>query len=203
MNGIKSQIHAVPGGMDGEKFSPSGAASVYDLITVGNLIPRKRVDIFLHTVALLKASCPTIKAIILGDGPLRQSLENTVKELNIEENVYFAGHQPNVEDWLRNSKIFVLSSMSEGLSQALIQAMLCGLPAISSNVGEASDLVITGVNGFLVDDFSEESFAENIAYLLRDQKVLAQFSEKARKQAEKCDEFQLALSWDNILSKLN
>jgi glycosyltransferase involved in cell wall biosynthesis len=56
--------------------------------------------------------------------------------LGIDRNVRFAGHQNTVEDWLRKSKVFVLTSDSEGLSLSMMEAMMCGLPAIVSDVGE-------------------------------------------------------------------
>lgn len=198
-HGIETQFHVVPGGMDGEEFAPSGLPAEYDLITVGNLIPRKRVDLFLNIINVVRASRPNIRAVILGDGPLREELENQARDLNLTDSVHFAGHQKEVANWLRRAKIFVLTSESEGLSQAMIQAMLSGLPIVASHVGEAEDLVKNGINGFLVPDWTAASFAGPIIQLLEDVGTLAAFAKAARLSAEKYDVHSLARRWDEIL----
>jgi glycosyltransferase involved in cell wall biosynthesis len=199
---IKTQFHVIPGGMDGNKFCPSRSPAKYDLIIVGNLIPRKRVDIFLHIVSMVHVSHPGIKAVVLGDGPLRESLEFKAKELNLKESVFFAGHQSNVDQWLRLAKIFVLTSETEGLSQAMIQAMLCGLPAVATHVGEAEELIQHGKNGFLIKDMIVDDFVYAINQLIENQTMLQSFSISARKSAERCDVHFLAKKWDAIFEEL-
>lgn len=202
-HGIQSQCYVVPGGMDSKKFSPSVTPSEFDLITVGNLIPRKRVDLFLHIVNIIRHVQPNIRAAIIGDGPLREDLECLTKDLNLNNNVHFASHQKQVAEWLQRSKIFVLTSESEGLSQAMIQAMLCGLPVIGSKVGEAEDLVQEGVNGFLIPSWTAASFAEPIINLLNNQDLYKAFAKEARLSAERCDAQYLADRWNIILKELS
>jgi len=201
-HGVTTQFHVVPGGMDKEMFSPSNVPAEYDLITIGNLIPRKRVDLFLRIVSKVHAACPSIRAIIVGDGPLRESLEAQARELNVQDVVCFAGHQAQVTDYLQRAKIFILTSEWEGLSQSMIQAMLCGLPVIASNVGEIKELVEHEVNGFLLHDFTDIAFTEPIIRLLGDEVERAAFSKAARLAAERCDVHHLARYWDRILNDL-
>jgi glycosyltransferase involved in cell wall biosynthesis len=202
-HGVTTRFHVVPGGMDGNKFAPSEVPANNDLIIVGNLIPRKRVDIFLEIVSKIHAIRPDIRAVILGDGPLRQSLESQVEKLALQGIVYFAGYQNNVAEWLQRTKIFVLTSEAEGLSQAMIQAMLCGLPAVVSRVGEAAELVQDGVNGFLIQDLNTDAYAQPILQLLEDPAMLRSFSKAARQSAERCDVHYLARKWDGILNELS
>lgn len=201
-HGVETQFYVIPGGMDGTKFTPSTLPAEYDLITVSNLIPRKRVDLFLHIINVVRTVRPNIRAVILGDGPLRGELENLARDLNLTESVHFAGHQKQVTDWLRKGKIFVLTSESEGLSQAMIQAMLSGLPVVATQVGEAEELVKNGINGFLLSNWTAASFAEPIIQLLDDVKKHAAFSKAARISAETCDVHYLAHRWDEILNEL-
>lgn len=201
-HGVATQFHVVPGGMDGNTFSPSDEPAEYDLIVVGNLIPRKRVDLFLEIVNMVRAAHPGLRAVVLGDGPLRESLEAQAHALNVHDCVHFAGHQQQVDVWLKRARIFILTSEAEGLSQAMIQAMLCGLPAVVSLVGEAEELVEDGVNGFLVRDMNAEAFAEAVTRLLENQAMLSSFAKAARQSAEKCDVHHLALRWDGILNGL-
>jgi glycosyltransferase involved in cell wall biosynthesis len=200
--GVKTQFHVVPGGMDGIKFSPSEMPSINDLIIIGNLVPRKRIDLFLQIVSKVHAIRPDIRTVVLGDGPLLQTLESQVKKLALQDIVHFAGYQNNVAEWLQQSKIFILTSEAEGLSQAMIQAMLCGLPAVVSHVGEAEELVVNSVNGFLVRDLNVDVFVKAIIKLLDDHAMLSNFSKAARKSAERCDVHYLARKWDEILNEL-
>lgn len=202
-NGVTTRFHVVPGGMDGNKFAPSEGPTDNDLIIVGNLVPRKRVDLFLEIVSKVHAVHPDIRAVILGDGPLRQSLESQVEKLAIQDIIYFAGYQNNVAEWLQRTKIFVLTSEAEGLSQAMIQAMLCGLPAVVSRVGEAEELVQDGINGFLIQDLNTDTFTQAILQLLEDPAMLRSFSKAARQSAESCDVHYLSRKWDGILNELN
>lgn len=202
-HGVKTRFHVIPGGMDGNKFSPTEVPAEIDLIIVGNLVPRKRIDLFLEIVGHVRNIHPDIRAVILGDGPLRESLESHTKELNLQDVVYFAGHQDNVAQWLKQAKLFVLTSEAEGLSQAMIQAMLCGLPAIVSHVGEAEELVQDGVSGFLIQDLDINAFVKAIIRLLENQTMLKDFSKAARQSAERCDVHFLAQKWDAIFDELN
>ncbi len=202
-HGVATQFHVVPGGMDGKKFSPAEKPAENDLIMVGNLVPRKRVDLFLEIVSKVHAINPDLRAVVIGDGPLRQTLEARAQALAIDNVVYFAGYQTNVAEWLQRAKVFVLTSEAEGLSQAMIQAMLCGLPAVVSHVGEAEELVQDGVNGFMIRDADIDAYVKNILALLGKQTMLTAFSLAARQSAERCDVHYLAQKWDGILNELS
>jgi glycosyltransferase involved in cell wall biosynthesis len=123
--------------------------------------------------------------------------------LGLKENVKFVGHQDNVEEWLRRSKIFVLTSDSEGLAQAMIQGMLCGLPAVVSDVGDLGDLVSAGRNGYLVGDRTPTAFAECFVSLLKNPERLAEYGKAAYETAEKYKTANVARVWDEILHNLH
>ncbi len=202
-NGINTRFHVVPGGMDGKNFAPSPIPAENDLIIVGNLVPRKRVDLFLEIISKLQIFHPDLRAVVIGDGPLRQTLAAQAQALAIDNIVYFAGYQTNVAEWLQRAKVFVLTSEAEGLSQAMIQAMLCGLPAVVSHVGEAEELVQDGVNGFLIRDSDIAAYVTNILALLGKRTMLTNFSKAARQSAERCEVHYLAQKWDGILNELS
>ena len=200
--GVRATCRIVPGGFDGNRFSPSRTSPVNDLILVGRLSPVKRVDLFLKAIKQVRDALPDVKAVVVGDGPLRSSLEQSAHELGIEHNVKFLGRQVHVERWLKQSRIFVLTSDSEGLSLAMMEAMLCGLPAVVTNVGDLGDMVKNGVNGHLISDHTPEAFAECIITLLTDTSRLNNFSHAARMSAERYKTANTSLLWDDILGKL-
>jgi L-malate glycosyltransferase len=200
-HGVPGAIHIMPGGFDEVRFSPSRTPPEADLITIGRLSMVKRVDVLLETISLLRQNFPSISTVIVGDGPDKKSLEQYSGELGIVDLVDFVGHQENVEQWLGKAKIFVLCSDSEGVSQAMIQAMLCGLPVVVSNVGDLADLVVDGVNGFLVSERTPENFANRIGVLLNNPKLLDRMSQEARKTGELYGIEFSSRRWDAILTE--
>lgn len=198
-----TEYHIVPGGFDGKRFYPSGQPADNDLILIGHLTSIKRVDRFLQAVKIASRTITEIKAIVVGDGPDRPSLERMAAELGIEQNVRFAGHQDNVEEWLRRSRILVLTSDSEGLAQVLIQGMMCGLPAVVSDVGDLGDLVNSGVNGYLVNELTPEAFAERFLLLLHDPKHLNELGRTAHQTAMRYEMDNVIRQWDAIFRGLH
>ncbi len=194
----ETDYRIVAGGFDGGRFFPSQKPPDNDLILIGRLSSVKRVDIFLEAVNHARKTIPDISAIVVGGGPLLSTLKQMAEKLGLKQNVRFVGHQDNVEQWLRRSKIFVLTSDSEGLAQVLIQAMLCGLPAVVSDVGDLGDLVNPCVNGYLVGDRRPEVFADYFTRLLSNSKQLSIFGKAAFKSAEKYKMANVVCLWDEI-----
>lgn len=197
--GVSSAIHIMPGGFDELRFQPIQVVPEADLITLGRLSKVKRIDLLLEAISLLRMSCPSVSAVIVGDGPEKTALEQKAKALCLEDQVHFAGHQDSVEQWLCKATVFVLCSDSEGVSQAMIQAMLCGLPVVVSQVGDLADVVVDGVNGFLVSDRTPVKFADRIELLLRNPARWATMSYAARKTAEQYGITVSSQRWNVIL----
>lgn len=198
--GIRTAFHVVSGGIDARNFHPSPGPRRIDLILVGRLVRVKRVDLFLHALKRVQASLPGVTATVVGDGPLRASLQSLIRELELDRNVSLVGHQPDVQAWLRQAKVFVLTSDSEALALSLMEAMLCGLPAVVPDVGELSDLVEEGVNGYIVRERSPEAFADRLLELLTDPARLARFGEAARRSAMRYELGAVSRRWDDILA---
>ncbi len=197
---IRTMYHIVPGGFSGEVFFPADAPPTVDLILVGRLSTVKRVDVFLRAILALRDTLPHVRATVVGDGPLRGSLEQLSADLGLDRQVHFVGHQHQIETWLRRAKIFVLTSDSEGLSQAMIQAMMCGLPAVVSQVGDLADLVEDGINGYLVPDRTPEAFAERFRELLTAPDLLRRCSLAAHRTANRLEVQNVSRLWDGILA---
>lgn len=198
--GVRSNFHIVPGGFDGTRYFPGDGDRNIDLVLVGRLSEVKCVDVLLEAIGLLKNEFPGIRATIIGGGPLQKELETLSIALGLSDNVHFAGMQKNVESYLRKAKIFVLTSSSEGLSLAMIEAMLCGLVPVVSDVGDLGDLVVNHENGFLIKNRTPQNFAERIGSVLRDRALFEKMSCNARKGSEKLLVSNTQRRWDEILS---
>lgn len=196
--GIRTAYHIVPGGFSREVFFPADTAPSVDLILVGRLSAVKRVDVFLRAILALRNTLPNVTAAVVGDGPLRASLEQLSASLGLDRQVRFVGHQGDIHAWLQRAKVFVLTSDSEGLSQAMIQAMMCGLPPVVSHVGDLADLVQDGVNGYLVSDRTPEAFADRFRVLLTESDHWRRCSLAARHTAERFEVNNVSRQWDAI-----
>jgi len=185
--GVNTNFHVVSGGIDSGRFGPPGNRQTCssDVILTGRLVPVKRIDIFLQVIKLVAETCPDVRAVIVGDGEQRQQLEEMVRDLGLSRCVSLAGHQSHVERWLRDSKGFVVTSDSEGLSLSMMEAMMCGLPAVVSDVGDLGDLVEDGLNGYLVDKHSPNSSPNALSNCCRTHRSWRRFP--GRPVARPCD----------------
>ncbi len=198
--GANTNFHVVSGGIDAQEFRRGTSEASIDLIMVGRLEDVKRVDVLLNAMRYVARVITDLQVVVVGDGRCRTELEGLAMELGVRQLVRFVGYQHDVADWLRRSKVFVLTSDSEGLSLSMIEAMMCGLPVVVSSVGDLADLVEDGVNGYLVPRRSPKAFAERIVDLLQDEEKLATFSRAARRSALRYDVATVTRQWDEILA---
>jgi glycosyltransferase involved in cell wall biosynthesis len=120
------------------------------LVTIARLDAFKGVDVFLDAAALVIARYPDLELHIVGGGPLRASLEQQAGALGIAASVTFHGLLTDVAGPLLMADIFALTSRSEGLGVAAIEAMAASKPVVASAVGGLSEVVVDGETGFLI-----------------------------------------------------
>ena len=174
----------------------------FDLVSVGRLSAIKQTDEFLKIVAALEQDGRPVDAAVVGDGDQRESLQALARELNISDRVRFFGWVDDVEGILKRSKVFMMTSASEGLPHSLIEAMLTGMPAIVPNVGEIGDLVASGMNGYLIMENDTQSFVSDTRSLLDDPENLEQFGEAARRSALHYTVDERVLVWNDALDRI-
>ena len=197
--GVDTDFHVVPGGIDATRFAAGNGNATFDLVLIGRLAQIKRIDVLLRALKCVAGRRPNVKVAIVGNGELHDALKQMARDLHVDDCVTFAGYQNDVESWLKNSRVFVLTSDSEGLSLSMMEAMMCGLPAVVSNVGDLADLVEDGINGFLVPRRSPQEFADRILELLVDESKLASFSIAARNSAMRHRTDNTIAQWSGIL----
>lgn len=157
----------VPNGVDTQRFSPrldTASAAVATspflaapvFVTTGRLVPAKGLDVLLTAWAtVVERGHPGTLAII-GDGHLRVNLEQQVASLGLTNRVAMLGARRDVPSLLRSADAYVSSSRTEGMSNALLEALSSGLPIVATRVGAAADIIEDRVSGLLVrpNDFS-------------------------------------------------
>jgi len=203
-HGITTPQHIITAGVDSEVFSPTQSDREFDIAFLARLSDVKRIEIFLTVVRKLKADFDTsINALIIGDGPLRATAENYVAVNELTENVCFVGQVDDVATQLNRAKTYALTSRSEGLSQAMVQAMLCGLPPVVANVGSLADLITNGVSGYLVDDHGNaDAYIPPFVALLSETDRCREMSGAARASAMQCSVDAVAKKWDVLVTSL-
>jgi len=139
---------------------------------VANLKPVKRIDLMLHALARLRGSDPQkmVRVVVLGDDHLRAELGNLSKTLGVGDQVHFLGSVENVGDYLGHIDVGVLCSDKEGLSNAILEYMVYGLPVIATAVGGNSELV-DKTNGVCIPAGDAEALANAILLLAESRAV--------------------------------
>ena len=137
---------------------------------MGNLVAVKRLDLLLHAAARLAAQRPGFRLVLVGDGVLREELEALARQLALGPAAVFAGARPfeEIPRWLRRSRVFVMTSEMEGLPQAMIEAMSCGVPVVVPDTGDVTTIARHGENALIVSPPTAEAFADALGRLLDD-----------------------------------
>jgi glycosyltransferase involved in cell wall biosynthesis len=177
-NGVPAErIRVIPNGVDlavNRPAAPGERAALRERLGlpagrflgafVGRLHPVKDVDTLLEAAARV----PELVLVVVGDGPERGRLEARAAELQLGPRVRFQGQSRRVADVLRAADAFLLSSHGEGMSNALLEAMACGLPCLASDaVGGAKELLCQG-RGLLVAGGDAAAWAEAIERVAAD-----------------------------------
>jgi glycosyltransferase involved in cell wall biosynthesis len=153
------------------------------LLGVGRLVPQKDYTVLLRAFSRIRKSRP-IRLIVLGEGTERRRLERYAQRLGVRDDVDFPGFVKNPFPFMRRCTVYVLSSRFEGLPGALIQAMACGAPVVSTDCPSGpSEIIDSGSNGFLVPVGDDEKLAASIENLLDNPALRRSFSEAGRKAA--------------------
>ncbi|MDB5357461.1 MAG: hypothetical protein JWN24_3914 [Phycisphaerales bacterium] len=164
----QKRIHTIWNGIDSNRFSYLGPAERGPAVMVGRLSAEKDVDTLLQAVALVMGREPLFRLEIAGAGPCLPALRQKAKELALLGCVDFLGNVDDVPALLKRASLSVLSSVTEGISLTLLEAMSRGLPVVATRVGGNPEIVIDGETGFLVPARDPGLLADAILKVWRD-----------------------------------
>lgn len=138
------------------------------LVSVGRLHWKKGYDVALHAVRLLRDRGVDLRYDILGGGAEHERLVFTMKALGLSDVVRLHGAQPQpfVQDALQRATLLLLPSLSEGISNSVLEAMAAEVPVVSTTAGGMGEVITDGVNGFLCPPFSSAELASTVARAL-------------------------------------
>jgi L-malate glycosyltransferase len=144
--------------------------------------PAKRHDIFLQAAARLTAKHSQLEFVLVGDGDLRPGLEKLATNLGLKR-VIFLGERLDIPAILASADIGVLPSISESLSNSIMESMAAGVPVVACRVGGNDELIRDGENGFLVPPANVEELEERLETLILRPELRRSFGEVAKKDA--------------------
>ncbi len=153
--------------------------------SVGRMHRSKDFSNLLTAIAQVQELVPTVRALLVGDGELRDELVAQAQSLGLSDVVTFAGIRGDVPDILAALDIFVLPSLWEGLPLALLEAMAASLPVVATTVGGVPEVVVDGETGLLVPPQNPQSLAHALLTLLRDPARRCKMGQAGRKRVEK------------------
>jgi len=184
------RIHVVHDGIDVEKIQhlapidiraeywlPHGAPIVAN---VGALVGHKGQKHLIEAVPLVLRKVPDARFVIFGEGELRPALEQQVRHLGVEKHVFLPGFRDDVLALVKSADLFVMSSITEGLGSAVLDAMAMGLAVVGTRAGGIPEAVVDGVTGCLVEPGHAAPLAAALVRLLQHPEERRAFGEAGR-----------------------
>jgi glycosyltransferase involved in cell wall biosynthesis len=151
---------------------------------VANLRPAKGYEYFIRAAAIIVQNVPRVKFLVIGENEdkLREKVTKEMDALGMTDKVIFLGFREDVPELLRLLDVFMLSSISEGLSIATIEAMAAGVPVVVTRSGGPQEVVVDAKTGFLVSPRDEKSLAEKALLLLKNRRLAASMGKEAQSE---------------------
>jgi len=170
------KIRYIPNGVDTERFKPNREDRLkvrkelgvdgFVWLAVGRFAPPKDYPTMLQAFARVILEHPESILLVVGDGPLKKTMENMVRELGIEKQVKFLGIRCDIPQLMNAADAYVMSSAWEGMPNVLLEASATGLPIVATDVDGNSEIVLNGITGFLVPPRNPEALAEAMLRLM-------------------------------------
>jgi sugar transferase (PEP-CTERM/EpsH1 system associated) len=187
-----SSIDVIPNGVDSDRFAPRpqkqsacraalGLPDTSFLVgTVGRLVPIKDQALLLRAARVLDDRGVNVSVALAGEGPELEQLRTLAGALSLSSRVHFLGASRSIPDFLNALDVFVLPSVSEGMSNTVLEAMSSGLPVIATSVGGNPELIEDQVSGRLFQSGDLIKLAEYLLNLAKDQQIRRALGAMAR-----------------------
>ncbi len=185
------------------RAKPAEVVGVPRILAVGALIPVKAYDVLLEALAKLDRAGYAFEFLLAGDGPEKPALEAQCTKLGLSARVRFLGGVENVPSLLATGHLLVHPSRSEGLSNAILEAMAEGLPVVATAVGGTPEFLSDGKNGLLVQPDQVSELADRISQLLDNPLLRGQFGSSGYELVrERCSAEAIAARYESIYNSI-
>lgn len=191
------KLLVIPSRCDTTQFDPvrvhaRTAGTGHQLIYVGTLANHKGVDVLLAAMPQILRHVPSARLRIVGDGPMRQALQEQVTRLDLASAVEFTGYQlySELPTALGSADVFVFPSLSEAMPRAILEAMAMERPVVVTTVGGNPEAVRDGVDGLLVPPGDPEALASAVCRVLEDSTLAQALGKRGRQRVVDCFSFE-------------
>lgn len=148
------------------------------IVVVARLVAVKQHELLLDCLPGLTASFPDLKVVMIGDGPLRETLTTRAEKLGIAEHVEWLGFQRNVHDYIRDSDILVLPSAAEGFGLVILEAWYNRTPVVAFDVPALNEIISHESNGLLIRPFDKAACEKSLLLLFADSERISNMGEE-------------------------
>lgn len=169
------------------------------IVTAGRLTAQKNQKMLIDAFAEVKKEFPEVQLHLFGGGELKEALANQAKNLGVADSVLFRGNVPDIHQQIADADMFVLPSDYEGLSNALLEAMMMGLPCISTNCAGSDEYICDGENGLLVPVGDTRALTEAMKRLLKNEEEARRFGQKAAETVSDLSKDKILARWYEVL----
>jgi glycosyltransferase involved in cell wall biosynthesis len=198
------RLTVLPIGVEVDAIEPTALAEKPRILHVARLVEKKGTADLLQAFAITRRAVPDAELVVIGAGPLRESLEGLANQLGVGDGVRFLGAQPHGEvlAQLAQSRLLCLPSVTaengdqEGLGMVLLEAAAAGRPVVGTRHGGIPEAVVDGGSGFLVPEKNPAEMAERLVSLLRDPGLCEQFGKAGREMV--VERYNLARQTDRL-----
>jgi glycosyltransferase involved in cell wall biosynthesis len=190
----EDRVVSIPTGIDFPRFTSSAGreatrqalgidANAFVVLMVGIIRGVKRHEVALRAFEKFSRDGRNTRLLLAGEGPMRPDMERLAKELGIAEQVIFLGHREDIPDLMAAADVLLLTSRSEGIPQAISQALGVGLPVVATRVGGVPELIETEVTGLLVPPEDAGAVAAALQRVAADPEAAKGLAERGQRHA--------------------
>ncbi len=172
----------IPNPVSVERYAKDEKA--HKIVTAGRLEPQKNQQMLIEAFAEINKKHPEYFLEIFGEGKLKEALQQKICELNLSDKVFLKGNVLNIHEQIADAEIFVLPSNFEGLSNALLEAMMMGLACISTNCAGSDEAITDGENGILINTGDTKGLINAMKLLISNKGLSKKIAENAKKTAK-------------------
>jgi glycosyltransferase involved in cell wall biosynthesis len=182
------------GSVDTKKFIPKDKSQkeeyrIFDspvVMSIRSLDPIYDLETLIRSIPLALEQIPEVKFIIAGEGVQKNYLKDLAMSLDVLDSISFVGHLPHdqIPSYLASADVYVSTSLSDGTSTSLIEAMSCGLTPVVTNVGDIEKWIANGETGFVIPVKRPDLLAEKIVYLLNNEELRDKMGKANRRLVE-------------------
>ncbi len=172
----REKIVVIPNCITSPDFIARNGIKTVEILTVGRFVPQKDYLTALRSIArMIKEGVSNIHYTIIGWGELEETIKVWIKELNIKNNVSIVINPINVMSYYEKSNIYLSTSLFEGISNTIMEAMSYSLPCVVTDVGDNSRLVVNNSNGFVLQIKDVDGIADSLQKLVQNKNMRHEF----------------------------